>query len=346
MDVEALLKPLSDAAPCGPDLEADPLAGVQWGELQFKAEGEKKDGIVQPPRWSELQKEAMAMAGRWKHLRLGVILLECAAQLEGFSGFRDGLQVLRGWCTDFWDTVHPAGEEDDLRDFRPPLIDALRGPAFLFRLSQIPLAQSLGGTFGFGDYESAKNADTADSDAANHARLVLGTFGSSPTSQHQANLAAISEALEHVRAIEDVFDEKFGVGYGVDLADLRDLLSRMIRALEPLASSGGHAPGADAGPATAGGMAVQVSHGAQASFSSGAIASRQSAIAALESVIRYFEQEEPSSPVPYLLRRAQRCVGKSFMELIDELAHDKAQAELILKPADGLEGADQSTEYS
>jgi hypothetical protein len=39
-------------------------------------------------------------------------------------------------------------------------------------------------------------------------------------------------------------------------------------------------------------------------------------------------------------------VGKSFMELIDELAHDRAQAELILKPADGLQNMDQTTEYS
>ena len=33
-----------------------------------------------------------------------------------------------------------------------------------------------------------------------------------------------------------------------------------------------------------------------------------------------------------LLRRAQRCVGMSFFELINELANDRAQAELILKP--------------
>lgn len=345
MDVEALLAPLSDIAPCGPDIEADPLGGVQWGELQVKAEGEKKDGITQPPRWSELQKEALAMAQRWKHLRLGVILLESAAQLEGLVGFRDGLKVLRGWCVDFWDTVHPCGEPEDIRDFRPPLIDALRGPAFLFRLKQIPLARSIGGTFGFSDYEAAKDADMSDSEAANHSRLVIGTFGTTPVHEHQSNLAAVSEALDHVRAIEDVFDEKFGVGYGVDLADLRDLLARMIRALEPLASPGGASASADTG-FTPSALSGPGQAQATVAFSSGAIASRQSAITALESVIRYFEKEEPSSPVPYLLRRAQRCVGKSFMELIDELAQDKAQAELILKPENGGQNVDSGTEYS
>ena len=53
----------------------------------------------------------------------------------------------------------------------------------------------------------------------------------------------------------------------------------------------------------------------------------------IDSVITWFATNEPSSPVPFLLRRAQRCVGMDFFELINELANDRAQAELILKPS-------------
>jgi type VI secretion system protein ImpA len=299
---------------------------VQWNELQSKAEGEKRGGITQPPRWADVQEEAMEMAGRWKHLRLGVILLECAVELEGLSGLRDGLTVLNGWCANYWDKLHPCGDEADIRDLRPPLIDALQGRPFIFRLEQIPVAKSLGGTFGFGDYENAKNAPQDDEDAQNHARLVKGTFESTPAEVHQANLAVAKEALELTRSLEECFDNHLGMGH-VDLLNLRDFLSGLIRVIEPLANPSAATSSGDewqeAGTAVAGAGPAMVP---------GAINSRQAAIAALDSVIRYFERTEPSSPVPYLLRRAQRCVGKSFMELVEELANDRAQAELILKP--------------
>ena len=72
--------------------------------------------------------------------------------------------------------------------------------------------------------------------------------------------------------------------------------------------------------------------GASLSTGGNAIASREAAIRQLDKVIGWFETNEPSSPIPFLLRRAQRCVGMTFFQLIEELANDRAQAELILKP--------------
>lgn len=327
MDVESLLVPISDEQPCGPDLEYDPLGGVQWSQLQSQAEGEKVDGITQPPDWSSLQEDALAMAARWKHLRLGVILLECGAELEGFAGLRDGLALLHAWSSTYWDTLHPCGDADDIRDLRPPLINSLDAGRFLVRLGRIPLAKSIGGVFSFEDYEAAKNASSDDDDARNQARLVIGTFESTPKDVHQANLALVTECLERTRELEGGYDDRLGLGH-VDLAGLRDLLSRIIKALEGYAWA--ETASAAGGSVSAGGFDDSALPGGV--MVPGAVNSRQSAIAALDSVIRYFEKTEPSSPVPYLLRRAQRCVGKSFMELVEELANDRAQAELILKP--------------
>ena len=57
----------------------------------------------------------------------------------------------------------------------------------------------------------------------------------------------------------------------------------------------------------------------------------------LDKVALFFEQSEPASPVPLLIRRAQACIGKSFMDLLDELAIDRSQAEVVLKPAQEAE---------
>jgi type VI secretion system protein ImpA len=49
---------------------------------------------------------------------------------------------------------------------------------------------------------------------------------------------------------------------------------------------------------------------------------RDSAVQALELVSDYFRRQEPGSPIPLLLDRAQRLVAKTFVEIIDELAPD------------------------
>ena len=40
----------------------------------------------------------------------------------------------------------------------------------------------------------------------------------------------------------------------------------------------------------------------------------------LDELCDYYTRNEPSSPVPLLLRRAQRLVGMSFMDLLKDLA--------------------------
>jgi type VI secretion system protein ImpA len=322
MDLTALHAPVSDTAPCGSDLENnyDP----RWGQINAMAAGEKKDGITQPPKWTEVRDLALELARETRHLRLGVILTECATHLQGLPGLRDGLALIRSWCETFWDSVYPAGTLEDQRDFRPPVIEALNYPSFLVRVKAVPVSLSAGGRFSVADLEDAAAADLNDPDAANQARAVQGGFSNTALEALLAARGALLQSLDHTRAIENIFDEKFGSGYGVNLGDLRDTLSKMNSRLDPYcatetaASGESGSAGGDGGPALSSG--------------GNAIASREAAIRQLDKVIAWFETNEPSSPIPFLLRRAQRCVGMSFFQLIEELANDRAQAELILKP--------------
>ena len=51
----------------------------------------------------------------------------------------------------------------------------------------------------------------------------------------------------------------------------------------------------------------------------------QDVLAALDKIIRYYERQEPSSPVPLLVRGAQRLVSKSFTEIIQVLTPEAIQ---------------------
>jgi type VI secretion system protein ImpA len=64
---------------------------------------------------------------------------------------------------------------------------------------------------------------------------------------------------------------------------------------------------------------------------SGAINNSQDVLNALKLICDYYKKNEPSSPVPLLLERAQRLVGKSFMDALMDIAPDGvSQASIIM----------------
>jgi type VI secretion system protein ImpA len=53
-------------------------------------------------------------------------------------------------------------------------------------------------------------------------------------------------------------------------------------------------------------------------------------VAAIERICQYYERNEPSSPIPLLLKRAKRLVSKSFIDIVRDLSPDAlAKLEVI-----------------
>lgn len=335
MDLQPLRSPVSPDSPCGADLENnnDP----RWGQLNNLAAGEKREGITYPPKWKDVADLALELARETRHLRLGIILTECSTFIDGLPGLRDGLSLIRYWCENFWDDVYPAGEMEDKRDFRPPVVEAINYPSFLVKLLAVPVSKSAGGSFSIGELETAENPPP-DADT-NEAKLVLGGFKNTPVEIIRTAHSALEEALDHARTIENIFDERFGSGYGVNLSDLRDQLSRMAKKIAPYCGAETTTATGDPSAVAADGSPIY----AGAVMPAGSINSRDAAIKALDKIIDWFETNEPSNPVPFLLRRAQRCANMNFFELITELANDRAQAELILSPYANASGSTEGS---
>lgn len=326
MDIEPLLSPISAELPCGPDadeFEEQKSLYEAFSQLKAKLEGEMKNGVLQPPKWPEIQEAALSLAASTKHLHLGAILAESGLMNEGFAGFRDGLRLIHFWCRDFWPHLYP-------REVRHTLIDSLSSPRFILKPMRVQIARAEGGSFSFEDYEKAvEEKQSPDNDIANHGRLVLGVFQATPREQHLNNLAIIEDALSHVNAIEEISYELGGSAEAMNLVKLRELLERMIDALKPLSAEAEAVAGEGESSAVqpTGGMSAATGPGF-----GGAIASRAQAAQQLEQIAQFFEKSEPSSPLPYMLRRASRCIGKNFMDLLDELATTKEHATQVLSP--------------
>jgi type VI secretion system protein ImpA len=68
---------------------------------------------------------------------------------------------------------------------------------------------------------------------------------------------------------------------------------------------------------------------------SGRITSNHDVLRALDMIINHYEQKEPSSPVPLLIKRAKRLVGRSFVDIIRDLSPDAmSQVQLVSGEAD------------
>ena len=83
---------------------------------------------------------------------------------------------------------------------------------------------------------------------------------------------------------------------------------------------------ADAARKAAGGQvladAPTAAAGTPGARAPGVINSREDASRALERVCEWIERNEPSNPAPLLIRRAQRLMSKSFIDIIRDLAPD------------------------
>jgi type VI secretion system protein ImpA len=64
---------------------------------------------------------------------------------------------------------------------------------------------------------------------------------------------------------------------------------------------------------------------------SGAIRTRDDVVKMLDKLCEYFDRNEPSSPVPILLRRAKRLINKSFLDIVRDMASNGVSQVEVLR---------------
>jgi type VI secretion system protein ImpA len=343
LNTEPLLADLAPDAPSGIDLSYDGA----FMELERVVQGGPQDRIVGPdvpadgPDWRAVEKQALSLFNRTKDLRVAVTLAKALLRTNGIAGFRDGTFVVRELLTRYWDSVHPQLLEED--DFLPIMrVNALRdlcdrasvvAPLRVLPLVNLPAL----GAFSLRDIQLA----TGEIPPINGVPVpdmtaVDAAFEHCPLEALKETAGAWSAALDNVLAIEMCMAEKVGAVHGVSLDDLTTVLRQADRIMRervsgrsPVVSEDG-TNGVDsetADPGEPGQASTVLSSGgsnggavAPRPMKIGEITSRNEVIRALDAVCGYYERNEPSSPVPILLRRAQRLVSKNFMDIMRDLA--------------------------
>ncbi|MFW6163318.1 MAG: type VI secretion system protein TssA [Planctomycetota bacterium] len=341
IDVEALAAPVSEDAPCGEDLSYDPA----FFELETVAQGTEErvmgDEVVaaEEPDWAEVARMALELLGRTRDLRVGMWLVLAALRREGFPGLRDGLTVLRRWLDDLWECLHPQLDPADDNDptERINVLESIAQPEgsfgdpmrFIRRLHETPLTDSRQlGRYSYRDLLVASGEVARPEDAEGEAptvQLVEGAFEDTPTEWLTEQAEAAAEATEQIEAIDARVVEAVGAEQAAQLDPFKKALGEVAAKLgEELQSRGYTAPTAG-GQAPAEASAAAPAAGPPAQALSGDITGPEDVVRAIDKICDYYARHEPSSPVPLLLRRAQRLVSKSFVEVIQDLSPQALQ---------------------
>ena len=322
LDLESLLAPLDEAEPAGPDLVYDP----EFTELEQAGAGKPErqygDKVypAEPTDWVAVREHAMALSARTRDLRVALWLARCGARMDGLGGFSQGLQLVHGLMSRLWDSVHPQLDSSDNND--PTMRLNALAP---FSASDAALA----------DLRAASIAPVRGSLTMRHLELGLGKAdaGSDETTPTEAGVLEALAALlrEHAGLAElaqtthdtavqisALLEERVGSAAAPDLTPLLKLLAMLKDAVARVGGTTEAGAAPEPGDASSDAVGVAGASG----VATGAIRTRSDAVRELERICTWIEQNEPSNPAPLLIRRAQRLMDKSFLDIIRDLAPD------------------------
>ncbi len=320
LDVGTVLAETRETPPCGPNLEHD----LSFFELEEAARGkpEQRTGdAVKPaeePSWPKVIDRSQAILNRSKDLRVAVHLTRALVCTEGIPGLATGLSLIHGLLERYWEGIHPRLEAD--RDDDPterlnalaPLID----PEVIVKdLRDTYLVSSREqGQLRSRDVEVAAGRlapRTADPSTVKPISQIHSQIAAAFASDRSVP-SAVREAHDRTVAIQALIAERVGASQALDFAPLEQPLQCLLEACDTALGVKGEADKEDQTESGVGAVPV----------ATGEIRSRDDAIQMLEVVCNYLERHEPSNPAPLFIRRAQRLIKKSFLEIVRDLMPD------------------------
>src|SRR3954452_10796398 len=207
------LRPVSDDAPAGENLELDPDFGALERAAQGKPEVQYGNTVepAVPPDWKETSALAEALMQRTHDLRVFVHLAIARLHLDGFAGYGRVVRLIRHQVDEHWPHVHPQLDPEDDNDplQRANALLRLQDPAHVLRtMRDLPLASTpRTGPVAWRDIAILNGALEPDSSREKMTEaMVFAAFRDCD----QARLATLREAIknlvEDIPAISDAFD--------------------------------------------------------------------------------------------------------------------------------------------
>jgi type VI secretion system protein ImpA len=342
IDLDPILKPISDAHPTGDDLRYEGTYD-RIREARREDDASLPSGVWQSKlkkaEWLDVQRMTYeALATKSKDLQIAAWHAEALVNLQGYGGIADGLLVCEMLCQTFWDKLYPRVEDDDLEARILPI--AWLNDKLIVELQKVPLTQpnqNQPQVYSWANWEHALRLDqlaNRDRKAFEKAeaegevtRVRFVTAASqTPDTFFNSTASDIGKALKQAESLTLALDEKCGR----QAPSLTRLCNYLVAVHELIAGfmreRGAMAPTLGQPPAIAdGGAPAEASEGdvTVVSGGGGPIRSRDDAYQRMREAAEYLLRTEPHSPTPYLVRRAVSWGNMPLSELLREIVRDE-----------------------
>ncbi|MDR0217528.1 MAG: type VI secretion system protein TssA [Enterobacteriaceae bacterium] len=346
MNIDELLAPISEDAPCGENLEYDKAfllleqAQIEKNEQQFG------DVIIpaEPPNWVNVEKQAAELLrSRTKDIRVITALMRSWVEMRGIFGFADGLGLLRQTLERYWEEVWPRlefeGELDPL--FRlNALADIEDGSPLVIKLQYSTLLESHAQKLTFREACSLLDGTVSE---------ISGFTGGRPRLLEELKkkfdspeIAAVTLIRDHLTALLDIIRERLSAGHMPEVTRFLKHLNMIMQfsMVEQLKTaderqtdvslsdanaqlSVASEPGemaTDAAASAATNSASRRNNSSSIRWYEVEINSRDEAQLLLEKARKYFMTHEPSHPAPMMIQRIQRLIALDFLSIVNDLA--------------------------
>lgn len=346
--LDALLAPISPAAPCGEAARYDAVF------MEIRLLREEDDPSLPMGQWERPLRRAdwplieqrcgETLATRSKDLQLAAWLLEAWLRQRGFVGLFHGLRLVDALLRTYWQELHPVIEDDGDADARLAPLEWLNESLSASVRVHAPLLV-LGGKLpplALADWERMTALDVTPGlgaaremaqggDEAPLTRADIVSAAAQMGGELARAGAAVVHSLDTLEGLAAWLDTRLGE-QAPRLLKLRGVLEAVQRVLLQLQDAQAHdeAP-EDEAPEPAGlaggeqkGDALPLAPAAASPApASPRWRNRTEAYATLEALAEYLAQIEPHSPTPFLIRRAVNWGRMPLPEVIAEIIREE-----------------------
>jgi type VI secretion system protein ImpA len=345
---ENILAPIPGDNPGGVNLRYDPIS-------EKIKEARREEDELPTGEWVAERKVAdhkvviklatEAISTKSKDLQIAAWLTESLLKAQGFVGFNDGITLMNGMVTTFWDHCYPqvppgelpppdgeedenerAQREDEYREEREGALELRSAPiAWLTTTLEIPLRQApiTKSGLGFVQYKESRSvgyeADASGNDEKTARRSALIAEGKLSAEDWdiaekatgnellRAERAALRSSLETLKALNTFCQEKFGE-MAPHLSPLRQTIEELQHFVNGLLKQRGDVEETEGGAAAGaeGGEGGETTGGASLVISGATPASPSEVGPRLEAIARYLRGHDPQNPAPYTMLRGYR----------------------------------------
>lgn len=353
LELERLLKAISDEAPCGMDCSfSNEFHAIKKARTQDDLLLEQGDWITEPKLadWSFVKDKSIELlTEKTKDIRLYTWLVEAWSNLYGFEGVAKGLELTQRSLNDFWILLHPKIEEEDL-DQRLGLLQGLINQLPML-IKNIPLV-NISPFYSLIDYDGLLHQQNlhrkhSEENSTSHVNIALEQFeqallNTSKSFQYQ-NYQAFWEILNQWNILKKVIDGLMGVdapGFAAidsQLESIHGSLKKIYKtdAFGSVCMTDQSSPITDltysaktvnqaVDPLTAITSAQKFQLHAQ-----NHLANREQAMQLLQDIADYFQVNEPHSPVSYLLQKTIKWSQMPLHEWLSQVIKNENPLETV-----------------